>query len=217
MIIMASQLSRIIIASVLALAPSLQSQADPRTTPTASYRAELLLKAQGMADMTAPIAYSGGQLRLESSKRGEPVWFIFRRGSREVTAIRPGRREYETIVLPDGYDPFTLLGVVAPGASRLGEETAAGERTTKWNVSGALPQGGTISASVWTTRDNIQVKAEGETMQEGAAVRFSGELRNLRVGAVDATLFQIPAGFTRKATASPPRADATELLRPAVP
>jgi hypothetical protein len=62
-------------------------------------------------------------------------------------------------------------------------------------VSGKGTDDRAFKGFIWTTKENIQVKMDGEAEEDGKKVKVTSELKNLKIGPVDAKVFEIPKDF----------------------
>jgi len=76
-------------------------------------------------------------------------------------------------------------------AEVAGRDVVNGEETTRYRIAPS-PKNGNTETMVWLTDDGIPVKAEGQ----GSQGDFSMELKDLKRGPQDGSLFQLPDGVT---------------------
>lgn len=67
----------------------------------------------------------------------------------------------------------------------------------RYVFAGTLPHGGPVSGSLWLTRGNILVRAEGVSRIAGRRYSYRYELSEIRLGEQPMSRFVIPAGFER--------------------
>jgi hypothetical protein len=182
------------LAAAAALALASTAQADPRQNPTADYTAEAVAKTQGQPDSTSKIWYTKDKVRVDVSHQGQTMAVIMDRPSKKMFVLVPKQKLYQEEPLPEGEASNPISSGTWEVAS-AGEETLAGNATTKWTVSGKGTDGRVFKGFIWTTKENIQVKMEGESEDEGKKVKVTSELRNIKIGAVDAKVFDIPKDY----------------------
>ena len=89
----------------------------------------------------------------------------------------------------------------------FGNDTVNGVATTRYAVDRDLPEGHAIG-SLWLSRDGIPMKCEARyTASNGKVSTIYWELRNVRIGPQDASLFAVPNDYAKL----PPEA-AAQLL-----
>ncbi|ARJ65651.1 hypothetical protein WV31_08280 [Magnetospirillum sp. ME-1] len=79
--------------------------------------------------------------------------------------------------------------------TRVREETVAGLKATRWKTRAEGPKGG-FTGDIWTSREGIVVKAAGVLSNaDGDDSPVEMTLSDLRVGAVDRQVFEVPKGW----------------------
>ena len=79
--------------------------------------------------------------------------------------------------------------------TKLRDETVAGSRATRWKTRADGPRGG-FSGDIWTRPDGIIVKAVGTmNSDDGDDVPVEMALADVKVGAVDRQMFELPQGW----------------------
>ncbi len=182
------------LAAAAAFALVLPAQADPRQNPTADYTAEAFAKTEGQPDSTSKIWYTKDKVRVDVSHQGQSMSVIMDRPAKKMTVLIPKSRLYQNEPLPEG----EASNPIASGTwevAKTGDETTAGVATTKWTVNGKGTDGRGFKGLIWTTKENIQVKMEGEAEDEGKKIKVTSELKNLKVGPVDAKVFEVPKDY----------------------
>lgn len=182
------------LAAVAALALALPAQADPRQNPTADYTADAVARTQGQPDSTSKIWYTKDTVRIDVSHQGQSMTVIMDRPAKKMTVLVPKSKLYQQEALPEGEAQNPIAGGTWEVA-KAGDEPMAGVAATKWTVSGKGADGRGFKGFIWTTKENIQVKMEGEAEDEGKKVKVTSELKNLKIGPVDAKVFEIPKDY----------------------
>ncbi len=182
-----------VIAALIGAALALPAGADPRQPPSADYTADMVQKTEGAPDIASKLYVTKDRVRMDMAGEGKQT-VIVDRGKKQVLILMPAAKLYQTMALPEGPDPFTPYAGAGVEAKKIGDERVGAVAATKWDVSGKTASG-PVRATVWTTKENIQIKSQGETEDQGKKVKFSTELKNLKVGGVDPKVFEIPAGF----------------------
>lgn len=79
--------------------------------------------------------------------------------------------------------------------TRVREENVAGLRATRWKTRAEGPKGG-FTGDIWTSREGVVVKAVGVlNSADGDDSPVEMSLSDLRVGAVDRRMFDLPKGW----------------------
>jgi hypothetical protein len=76
----------------------------------------------------------------------------------------------------------------------VGTETVEGQSATKYKL---IMKDGSAGGFMWFTKDGVMVKMDAVTKDGKDKSRITMTLKNLKVGAQDASLFEVPAGFTK--------------------
>jgi hypothetical protein len=177
-----------------AVALALPAQADPKQNPTADYTADAVAKTEGQPDSTSKIWYTKDKVRVDVSHQGQTMSVIMDRPAKKMTVLIPKSKMFQSEALPEG-EANNPIATGTWEVAKAGEESVAGVAATKWNVSGKGADGRAFKGFIWTTKENIQVKMDGEAEEEGKKVKVTSELKNLKIGPVDAKVFDIPKDF----------------------
>lgn len=181
-------------AAAAAIALTLPAHADPRQNPTADYMADAVAQTEGQPGSTSKIWYTNDKVRVDVTHQGQTMSVIMDRPGKKMTVLVPKTKLYQTEALPEG----EASNPIASGTwdvAKAGDETMAGVATTKWTVKGKGTDGRTFNGFIWTTKENIQVKMEGESEDQGKKIKVSSELKNLKIGPIAATVFDIPKDY----------------------
>jgi hypothetical protein len=90
------------------------------------------------------------------------------------------------------------LGDAAALGTRVGEETVAGVRTAKYRVEHTARDGTMVDGWLWRTADGIVMKLDGTVRpRRGKPAEVEMSLSNLRRGAQDPSLFELPQGLVK--------------------
>ncbi len=79
---------------------------------------------------------------------------------------------------------------------RLGEETVAGMRTTRYRVTATASAGGRFDGDAWFSHNGILVKAAGMLQgPDGKATQVETSLSDVVVGPTDPAMLALPSGY----------------------
>jgi len=97
--------------------------------------------------------------------------------------------------------PTELLTGAGVKQTPVGQETIAGQRTTKVHVERPAGQSGNgrFEGDVWTTVEGIIMKIVGNGENQGRAGHVNVSFSDVKVGRQDPALFDLPAGYRRLA------------------
>jgi len=99
----------------------------------------------------------------------------------------------------------------APGGSgnlkylekkNLGKETVNGIPATKYRTVAEDPKGSRLEGLSWLTDDGILVKNDMKVRNGGRSAQVRTEIKDLKVGKQDLSLFEVPQGFRKFAMPS---------------
>jgi hypothetical protein len=132
--------------------------------------------------------------------------------SRGNTVIARLDRKVAWLLVPEqklaielGLENFGLPAELLTGAgvkqTPEGQETIAGQRTTKVRVERAPNQNGngSFSGYVWTTAQGIIMKIVGSGANQGRTGNVNISFSDVKIGQQDPSLFELPAGYRRLA------------------
>ncbi len=177
-----------------ALAVALPASADPKQNPTADYTADAISTTEGQPDATSKIWYTKDKIRVDVSQQGQTMSVIMDRPAKKMTVLIPKSKMYQSEEMPEG-DASNPIATGEWEVTKAGDEAVSGVATTKWSVNGKGTDGRTFKGFIWTTKENIQMKMDGESDDEGKKIKVASELKNLKVGPVDAKVFEIPKDY----------------------
>lgn len=186
------------LAAVGAIAFSLPGIASPLDPPTVDYTADLLITRPSDHAFHKPtrITYGGRRIRIDSVgivtvvdlDRRDSVTMI----PRVRTYWRPAKFK-EPVV-----DPRRWVGVEAQTATIIGQDKLLGRPVTKYKVLGTIFDTRTpFEGEVWTTPENIVMRAVGTARVNGAVLPIEVTTEQLVIAPADARLFGIPERYGR--------------------
>jgi len=182
------------LAAAAAVALAVPAQADPKQNPTADYMADSVSTTAGQPESVSKIWYTKDKVRVDVSHQGQTMTVIMDRPAKKMTVLLPKSKQFQIEPLPDD-EASNPLASGTWEVAKAGEESVAGVAATKWSVNGKGADGRTFKGFVWTTKENIQVKMEGEAEEDGKKMKVSSALKNLKIGPVDAKVFEIPKDY----------------------
>jgi len=203
-VVRALALAAVIAAALLSALPAeaqllgLEQYLSP---PSVDYAADVVMTADG-DKVDGKIMRATGKERRELTVEGEIEIIVIRLDRRLVWSLAPDDKLYVESSLdealgrvpgPAGKPREAQLTVTA-----LGSETIDGLHATKKKVSGKEGDGSPVEGTVWMSDQGIVLRAESDIVDEdGKHHMLRMELKNLRIGPQNSTLFEIPAGYKR--------------------
>ena len=136
------------------------------------------------------MVHAPGRERRDYRAGGEEQALILRRDTDKAIIMWPQRKWYISISF--GAAAALVGGFDRPGLQRRrdGAAVVAGERCTRWAVSGKG-----FAADMWIAADGIVMKAVGHLLIQGRQEEFATQLSGLRRGVADDAAFALPRDY----------------------
>ena len=135
-----------------------------------------------------------GEQRHEQDLPALRPIFILHAGSTIGDIILPKLHTVVEFALPK---EVSILGDPNLLRKPVGQETVNGIATTKYEVDEEKPQGRAVG-SLWLSEEGIPMKCDARlTTDKGKVSTIRWELRHVKIGTQDASLFEIPQGYAR--------------------
>ncbi len=151
-------------------------------------------------EISGKMYQSGGNTRQEINTMGILATTITRRDKKVVWTLLPMNNSYMEFSFDDaatgkkgdGIDNFWK----SPDTKieKLGKEDVNGVETTHDKVTITAKDGQAHTGEVWLTKDNIPMRMK---TAPSAGHEVMMELKNLKIGKQDASLFEVPAGYQK--------------------
>jgi hypothetical protein len=137
--------------------------------------------------------------RREMNNDGEKMVMIMRRDKKMAWSLMPSERMYFEMKMSDpkvGKDDPMNYDVEQ---TVIGPDTVNGVKTTKSKIimKEKKPNGSKMGGFWWMTKDNIMMKLDVISVDKGRKDRMKMELDNLKIGKQDASLFEVPSGYSK--------------------
>lgn len=170
------------------------ARADAVAKPTVDYTADSIMESGGVT-MKSTVYHSGAKQRRETSMGGQRQIMILRPDRGVSLVLMPQQQMYMEMPLGAGGGPQADPAEGDWDRTEVGTETVNGVQTTKYHVTGRSPSGETSEGTMWFTTEHIMVKMEVTMHSGGRTQQVRTELTNLKVGPLDPSLFEPPAGY----------------------
>jgi hypothetical protein len=185
------------------LAAATAASAGTLGDPQVGFTAERLLVFDGHS-YTGRMWNMPGEQRHEQDLRSLKPVFILRADTSIGDILLP---QLHTAVEFDLPKVLAVFGQPDLLGKPVGHETINGVATTKYQVDKQLPDG-RLAGALWLSGDGIPMQCDGAyTNRKGKVFVVHWELRHVRIGQQDASLFEVPPGYSKL----PPEAAATLL------
>ncbi len=185
---------------VLGVVPARAGSEPPFGLPKTPYAADVLVESQGHS-FRGKVWRSGLKERREMHMGGNSVVFVMDHQARKAWLLFPKQRRVmeQPRSAARKYTGHPALNNMRK--TSLGSEKVDGEDTTKFRIEGKDEGGQSFGAHMWITEDQIIMKVEPDVAMTGEKVVIA--LANLKRGAQDPALFQVPKGWARMQMGGP--------------
>lgn len=160
-----------------------------------SYSADAYMETADSV-MKGPVYYAPGMERREYVQDGDKTVMIVRHDKKVVWMLMPDDKMYMETKFPKEGRKDDLSNYKIE-QTKIGPETVNGVKTTKSKIIMTGPNDTKMGGFMWTSKEGITVKLDAIAVQGGSKERFKTELQNLKIGKQDASLFEIPSGYTK--------------------
>jgi hypothetical protein len=165
----------------------------PLPLPKAEYSGERVIEsAQGT--LTQKIYSAAGKERMEMDMGGMQSVMILRPDKKVAWMLMPAQRMYMELDLSQAKQQAASGPPEDVTIEKVGEETIGGHSTTKYKM---LMRDKSAGGFMWFTDDGIPLKMDMLSKDGKEKFRMTMTLRNLEVGKQDASLFELPAGYSK--------------------
>lgn len=175
--------------------------------PGADYSADQVMSVkgdEGALTMQGKLYHSGKKQRREMEFSGHKTVMIVRGDKNLAWTLMPQNQSYMEHALDDPSQkkdnaPPDWTAAQDVTLTKVGTETVGGHKATKYEVKVKEMGGETGEGTVWlTTEHNIPIKMQGTSVsRDGERSQIDMELKNLKIGKQDASLFEIPSGYQK--------------------
>lgn len=188
----------LLFAAALAVAPAAHAF---NPSSTAEYSADWTMESE-MGAVKGKVNHAANKERREMGQGGESMIMIMRQDKKVVWNLMPAQRMYMEMNMDGGADNRKQGPEVNDydfEQTVVGEETVNGVKTTKSKIimKPKKPDGKKMGGFMWSTKDGIMVKLDAIGVDGDKKVRMKMELTNLKVGKQDASLFEVPSGYSK--------------------
>ncbi|SLM46517.1 conserved exported protein of unknown function [Nitrospira japonica] len=128
---------------------------------------------------------------------GEGAVQIYRYDTKVVWQVMPSQKMYMEHPIGGGQSRGGDPSQWSYEDTAMGEETLNGVKVTKYKTIATSTDGKKFGGFSWRTREGINVKQDLLYKEGNEKKRMLTELSNLKIGAQDPGLFEIPEGFTK--------------------
>lgn len=174
---------------IVAFATTAQGTGLP--VPTVEYSADRVMETEA-GTFEGKVYAAKDKERSETSMHGMTSVMILRRDKQLGYMLMPTQKMYQQMDFAkaqaqSGGQPADQVDI-----TEVGTETIEGQSTTKYRL---IMKDGSAGGFMWFTKDGILMKMYAVVKNGRDKSRMTLTLKNLQVGAQDASLFEVPAGY----------------------
>lgn len=179
------------------LAFSLPGRAERLKEVTVEYSADSSMESGGIS-VASKVFHAANRERIEQETAGVSQTIILRTDKKLAWVLMPEMKMY----METGYDALGGQSYDPQGMdytlSNEGSETVNGVKTQRYKMIAVGKDGKRFEGRLWLTTEGIMMKIDAESKGgKGSGVQVRMELRNLKIGGLDKTLFEVPAGYSK--------------------
>jgi Domain of unknown function (DUF4412) len=174
--------------AALAAAPS---HGAPLPVPTVSYSADRTIETEA-GTMTGKVYATRGMARSETTMSGMTTVMILRHDKQLGYMLMPAQHMYQQLDFAQAQKQSGAQASDQVDITQVGSETVEGQSTTKYKM---LMKDGSAGGFIWITSDGIPVKMDMLSKNGREKMRMTLTLTNLKIGAQDPQLFEVPADY----------------------
>ena len=164
--------------------------------PTADYSAVLNFTDARGETLTHRIYHTAKRQRLDYKAGEREEIVIVDQEAAAVFVLYPGQKRFRKAALVQPEFDFGI-GRAETKREKIAEESVAGQKAVKYRVEAKTAQGQEYNGFAWLTPERVLVKLEGEVKQGRRARRIKMSASEIKIGAVDPAVFEIPPDYVR--------------------
>jgi hypothetical protein len=167
-------------------------------TPKVEYSADQYI-GDGKQMVKSRIFQASEKTRMEFEEGGGQQAIITRMDRKVIWTLMIPEKMYMEIPMGEEEKTRDVRQCSAVSAKEVGKEAVNGISATVSEVEATCPDGSGFSGKVWTTRDGILVKMDAVSKAAGKEreQRVVMEVKNLKIGKQNPSLFELPEGFSK--------------------
>jgi hypothetical protein len=163
--------------------------------PKVDYSADTVMETADVA-IRGKLYAAPNKERREYAEGGQNMAMIMRADKKLAWMLMPEEKMYMEFDMSKQTRSDDLSGWKIE-QTVVGPETIDGIKTTKSKVVMTGPKGEKMAGFWWLTKENIIVKMDAISVDQGRKDRFKIENKNIKIGKQDPMLFEVPAGYAK--------------------
>lgn len=165
--------------------------ADPLPVPTVEYSADRIIESEA-GTFTGKVYSAKDKERSEIQTNGMQMVMILRKDKQLGYMLMPAQRMYQQLDFSTAQKQSGGPDTEGVEITKVGTESIEGHSATKYRM---VLKDGTAGGFMWITDDGIPVKMDMLSKSGKDKSRTTVTLTNLKIGAQDPQLFEVPADY----------------------
>lgn len=162
--------------------------------PSVEYSADRVMQTE-VGTIEGKVYSAKGKERMETNMKGMTSVMILRADKKESYMLMPAQKMYMQMDFAKAQaQSGTQPADSGVEITEVGTETVEGQPTTKYKM---IMKDKSAGGFMWITKDGIVMKMDGVMKSGNDKTRMTMTLKNLQIGSQDASLFEVPAGYTK--------------------
>jgi hypothetical protein len=174
---------------IVAFATSAQGAGLP--APTVEYSADRVMETEA-GTFEGKVYAAKDKERSETNMQGMTSVMILRRDKQLGYMLMPAQKMYSQMDFNKAQQQSGAQPADQVEITEVGSDTIDGQATTKYKL---IMKDGSAGGFMWFTKDGIMMKMDTVVKNGRNKSRMTITLKNVKIGAQDASLFEVPAGY----------------------
>ena len=159
--------------------------------PTVEYSADRVMETEA-GTFEGKVYAAKDKERSETSMQGMTSVMILRRDKQLGYMLMPAQKMYSQMDFQKAQQQSGAQPADQVEITEVGSDTIDGQATTKYKL---IMKDGSAGGFMWFTKDGIMMKMDTVVKNGRNKSRMTITLKNVKIGAQDASLFEVPAGY----------------------
>ncbi|MDH4228070.1 MAG: DUF4412 domain-containing protein [Deltaproteobacteria bacterium] len=176
---------------------SIPADAAKPKEPTVEFSATEVMESADIK-VESKVFHAKDKERREMEMGGSSSVMILRKDKKVSWQLMPDQKMYMEHSL-DANGPQNQTGAsdMDYEMTEVGEETVNGFKCTKYKIIATAKDGSKFGGFMWSTKEGIMVKMDAISKNEKRKDRIKMELTDIKIGKQPASLFELPAGYSK--------------------
>jgi hypothetical protein len=167
------------------------ANAAPLPVPKAEYSADRIMETPS-GKFTGKVYVAKDKERTETDMGGMQSIMILRKDKQLGWMIMPSHKMYQTLDFAKAREQSGSAPDDQIDVTEVGAETVSGLNTTKYKM---VMKVGSAGGFIWISDEGIPIKMDMLSKDGRSKTRITVTLENVKIGALDPQLFELPAGL----------------------